>query len=119
MIWTEEEIKHLKKYAAETFKTEIPLSAEIEKIQLFIQQNTGYRKIGSKLVRTNSVGLRWLPDFWTYPVEVDIPDNIMGIILEQSKTLLDQRCDELSNLCGYKMGNNTNQNIKTKEACVC
>lgn len=117
-MWTEEEIKKLRKYAAEIFKTEIPLSAEIEKIQIFINQSKpGYKKMSSKLVKTNSVRLMWLPDFWVFPVEVEIPENIMGIILEQSKTLLDQRCDELAALCGYKMGDNTNQN-KTKEACV-
>ena len=31
-MWTEKEIKNLRKFAHNTFQTEIPLSAEIEKI---------------------------------------------------------------------------------------
>ena len=35
MMWTEKEIKNLRNYAYQVFKTEIPLSGEIEKLQIF------------------------------------------------------------------------------------
>lgn len=52
-MWTDKEIKNLRAYAYELFKTEIPMSGEIEKIQLFINQSKyGFKKANPKLVKT-------------------------------------------------------------------
>ncbi|HZJ98500.1 MAG TPA: hypothetical protein VFC79_00750 [Tissierellaceae bacterium] len=103
-MWTEKEIKNLRKFAHNTFQTEIPLSVEIEKIQLFVSQSKmgGYKDMGLKLIKTNNIKLQWIPNFWTFPMEVEIPESIMGTIRTECENLLDVRCDELAKLCGYR-----------------
>lgn len=102
-MWEEKEIKKLRKYAFDTFQTEIPLSAEIEKIQLFVDQSKmGYKNVSPRLIKTNNVKLLWTPNFWTFPMEVEIPESIMGAIRTECENLLSVRCDELAKLCGYK-----------------
>ena len=102
-MWTEKEIKNLRKFAYNTFQTEIPLSVEIEKIQLFVNQSKmGYKNVSPKLIKTNNVKLQWTPNFWTFPIEVEIPESIMGAIRTECENLLGVRCDELAKLCGYE-----------------
>jgi uncharacterized protein with von Willebrand factor type A (vWA) domain len=103
IMWTEKEIKNLRKFAYNTFQTEIPLSAEIEKIQLFVDQSKmGYKNVNPRLIKTNNVKLLWTPKFWTFQMEVEIPESIMGAIRTECENLLSIRCDELAKLCGYK-----------------
>ena len=96
---TENEIKDLRKHAYDVFKTEIPLSGEIEKIQLFLDQSKmGFKKVNPKLIKTVSATVQWCPNFWNYPLEIDIPDSVMDAIRDQCGNLLAQRCDELAGL---------------------
>ena len=102
-MWTEKEIKSLRKYAYDVFKTEIPLSGEIEKIQIFLDQSKmGFKKMSPKIVKTVTATVQWVPNFWNFPMEIEIPDSVMGIIRDQCGVLLNQRCDELAGLCGYE-----------------
>lgn len=102
-MWTENEIKDLRKHAYDVFKTEIPLSGEIEKIQIFLDQSKmGFKKVNPKLIKTVSATVQWCPNFWNYPLEIDIPDSVMDAIRDQCGNLLAQRCDELAGLCNYK-----------------
>jgi hypothetical protein len=101
-MWEEKEIKKLRKHAFDTFQTEIPLSGEIEKIQIFLNQSQmGFKKMSPKIIKTNNVTLQWVPNFWTFPMEVDIPDCILDGLREECKRLLDTRCDELARLSEY------------------
>ena len=102
-MWEEKEIKKLRKHAFDTFQTEIPLSGEIEKIQIFLNQSQmGIKKMSPKIIKTNNVKLQWTPNFWTFPMEVEIPESIIGTIRTECENLLDVRCDELAKLCGYR-----------------
>jgi hypothetical protein len=103
-MWTENEIKKLRKHAFDVFKTEIPLSAEIEKIQIFLDQSGfEFKRESPTLVKTVGYQLRWLPNFWHFPLEIDLPNDVLLIIRESCKTLLDNRCYELAGLCGYRL----------------
>ena len=102
-MWTEKEIKSLRKFAYDTFQTEIPLSAEIEKLQLFVDRSKmGYKNVSLKLIKTNNIKLQWTPNLWTFPMEVEIPESVMGALNTECENLLDVRCNELAKLCGYK-----------------
>jgi len=102
-MWTEKEIKSLRKYAYDVFKTEIPLSGEIEKIQIFLDQSKmGFKKVNPKIVKTVTATVQWVPNFWNFPMEIEIPDSVMGVIREQCGVLLNKRCDELAGLSGYE-----------------
>ena len=102
-MWTEKEIKSLRKHAYDVFKTEIPLSGEIEKIQIFLDQSKmEFKKVSPKLVKTVTATVQWVPNFWNFPMEIEIPDSVMGTIREQCGVLLGQKCDELAGLCGYE-----------------
>ena len=101
-MWEEKEIKKLRKHAFDTFQTEIPLSGEIEKIQIFLNQSQmGFKKMSPKIIKTNNVKLQWTPNFWTFPMEVDIPASILENLRTECKRLLDTRCDELARLSEY------------------
>ena len=105
-MWTEKEIKSLRKHAYDVFKTEIPLSGEIEKIQIFLDQSKmEFKKVSPKLVKTVTATMQWVPNFWNFPMEIEIPDSVMGTIREQCGVLLGQKCDELAGLCGYEKEN--------------
>lgn len=111
MNWTDKEIKNLRTHAYNVFKTEIPLSGEIEKIQLFIEQSEmSFKKATPKLMKTTTVSLHWVPNFWTYPMEIEIPESILDELRKECMNLLDFRCDELAKLSGYNM-----QKKETKE----
>lgn len=102
-MWTEKEIKSLRKHAYDVFKTEIPLSGEIEKIQIFLDQSKmEFKKVSPKIVKTVTATVQWVPNFWNFPMEIEIPDSVMGTIREQCGVLLGQKCDELAGLCGYE-----------------
>lgn len=102
-MWTEKEIKDLREYAYDVFKTEIPLSGEIEKIQIFLDQSKmGFGKLKPKIIKTVTETVKWIPNFWNYPMEIELPDSVMGVIRDQCGNLLYQRCDELAGLCGYE-----------------
>ena len=101
-MWTEKEIKRLRLHAHKTLKTEIPLSGEIEKIQVFLDQSEmEFRKENPKLVKTTNVGIRWFPNFWEGQMEIEIPANVLEIVRLQCRELLSKKCDELASLCGY------------------
>ena len=102
MKWTEKDIKNLRKHAHKVFKTEIPLSGEIEKIKMFLDQSEfEFRKDNPKLVKTTNVGIRWFPNFWEAQMEIDIPTDVLEIVRSQCVDLLSKKCDELASLCGY------------------
>ena len=102
MMWTDKEIKSLRTHAYNVFKTEIPLSGEIEKIQIFLEQSgMGFKKMNPKLIKTSNVTLQWVPNFWTFPMEIEIPESVMNEVRKQCVNLLNTRCDELATLCGY------------------
>ena len=102
MMWTDKEIKSLRNYAYQVFKTEIPLSGEIEKIQLFLDQSgMGFKKVSPKLIKTVTATVQWCPNFWTFPLEIEIPESVLGELRKQCVNLLNTRCDELATLCGY------------------
>jgi len=100
--WTKKDIKELRLYAYKVFGTELPLSAEIEKISLFLdQKDFGFVDI-PKLKKTVTYSLRWFPNYWTHPMEIDIPEPVMEAIYKQCEGLLYERCNSLAELCGYK-----------------
>lgn len=102
MKWSEKDIKELRKHAYNVFKTEIPLSGEIEKIQIFLDHSDmGFTKASPRLIKTVNTTVQWFPNFWHYPMEVDIPESVLTVIREQCGILLNQKCDELAGLCGY------------------
>ena len=102
MMWTEKEIKSLRNYAYQVFKTEIPLSGEIEKLQIFIEQSgMGFKKVSPKLIKTVTATVQWCPNFWTFPLEIEIPECVLGELRKQCVNLLNTRCDDLARLCGY------------------
>ena len=102
-MWTEKEIKDLRNQAYDLFKTEIPLSGEIEKIQVFINQSQyGFRKASPKLIKTIKSAIEWIPNYWTFPMEIDIPDSVMDIIRQQCTEMMYSKCDELATLCNYQ-----------------
>lgn len=102
MMWTEKEIKNLRTYAYQVFKTEIPLSGEIEKLQIFIEQSgMGFKKVSPKLVKTVTATVQWCPNFWTFPMEIEIPESALEELRKQCVNLLNSRCDDLARLCGY------------------
>lgn len=102
-MWTGKEISELRKKAYETFGTEIPLSAEILKLVVFLEQcRFNFKRELPKLTRTVRYSLKWLPNFWMYPIEAEIPIDAIPIIESAVHELLNARCDELADMCGYK-----------------
>lgn len=100
--WTKKEIKELRKHAYRVFGTEIPLSSEIEKIELFLEQKDfGFFDL-PKITKTVQYSLRWFPNYWTHPMEIEIPNDVMEAIHKQCEVLLYERCNSLAELCGYK-----------------
>lgn len=101
-MWTLEKIKELRSHAYKTFGIEIPLSTEIEKIQLFLEQSSSEIKHNlPRIIKTVSFSVRWLPNFWNHPMEVDFPEVGITAFRNAMIDVLNDYCDKLAGLSGY------------------
>ena len=102
-MWTLEKIKELRSYAQKYFGTELPISEEILKLSLFLEQsNYEFKRDLPKIERVVKYTLRWLPNFWTSPMDIEIPKEVMDSLRSSVSDLLEQRCDTLAQMCGYQ-----------------
>lgn len=100
--WTKKDIKELRLCAYKVFGTELPLSTEIEKISLFLEQKDFGFANAPKLMKNINYSLKWFPNYWGHSMEIEIPESIMETIYKQCEVLLYERCNSLAELCKCK-----------------
>ena len=104
--WYDEEVHDLVNYSDSKFETRIPCADEVLKLNYFIwQMMLMYSKKDKATLiipKDQPVLFRVFHIGQSKPFEIEVPEDAVWQVVHQTKRMLDDKCDYLAELCGYK-----------------
>lgn len=107
LLWPDERVDDLLKFAKQTYECEIPLAKEILHIKHFLFEflmlfdgrcDTAKLRVTKQVTK---VVFRWWHRDRTEAEEVVLPEAAAWRVFHEMRDVLDERCNQLEKMCNY------------------
>ena len=105
--WYYDEVCNLAKFSDKKYKTRIPYAEEVLKLNDFIfeMRMLFSKKDTAKLIaptENRHFLIRVFHIGRSIPMEIDLPEDAVWEVVHKTAQILNDRCDDLTELCGYE-----------------